>query len=61
MKSLSKYILNEGTTNRKDEQKWNEAVDLIGAEEFVNILFNYFNSDQISDIVDWLEQNGYFD
>lgn len=60
MKSLANFI-NEGTTNRKDEQKWDEAVDMIGAEEFVNILYKYLSADQISDIIGWLEQDGYFD
>lgn len=61
MKSLSKYILNEGTTNRRDDEKWEEAIELLGAEEFVNILYKYLSSDQISDIIGWLEQDGYFD
>ena len=60
MKSLANFI-NEGTTNRKDEQTWDEAVDMIGAEEFVNILYKYLSADQISDIIGWLEQDGYFD
>lgn len=61
MKSLSKYIFNEGTTNRRDDEKWEEALELLGAEEFVNILYKYLSADQISDIIGWLEQDGYFD
>ena len=53
-----KRVLKEGmTTDNPVYDKWYEAKDLLGAEEMLNAIWNYLDSSQIEQIIEWLDQD----
>ena len=49
--------INEGTTYDDTIQKWELLKEQIGCEQMVNEIFNYLNSDQLEQLVEWFNQD----
>lgn len=50
-------ILNEGTTNKRDADKFYEIIEQFEINELADILFNYFSSDEIEEFIAFMERN----
>lgn len=49
--------INEGTSFDDTIQKWELLKEQIGCEQMVNEIFNYLNSDQLEQLVEWFNQD----
>lgn len=49
--------LNEGTTFDDTIQKWELLKEQVGCEQMVEDIFNYLNSDQLDQLVEWFNQD----
>lgn len=49
--------INEGTTYDDTIQKWELLKEQIGCEQMVNEIFNYLNSNQLEQLVEWFNQD----
>lgn len=49
--------INEGTTSDDTIQKWELLKEQIGCEQMVNEIFNYLNSNQLEQLVEWFNQD----
>lgn len=55
--SLKKVIKEGMTTDNPVYNKWYEAKDLLGAEQMLDAIWNYLDSSQIEQIIEWLDQD----
>lgn len=49
--------INEGTTFDDTIQKWELLKEQVGCEQMVEDIFNYLNSDQLDQLVEWFNQD----
>lgn len=49
--------INEGTTFEDTIQKWEMLKEQVGCEQMVEDIFNYLNSDQLDQLVEWFNQD----
>lgn len=54
-------VINEGTSSSDSISKWNECVEVIGAEQMLQCIFKWSNSDQIDQWLEWFEEEGWVD
>lgn len=63
MASVLKRVLKEGTTETSDLSTWEDYKEMIGADAMLDLIYNYLNSDQIRDLLDYigsqLDADGY--
>lgn len=52
-----KKVIKEGTTDQSVYNKWDEMIEQMGADAVLSELYNYLNSDQIEDFIEWMERN----
>lgn len=50
-----KRVLKEGTTEMSDIEKWDELKEMMGSDQMLDAIFQYLDSDQISDILEELD------
>ena len=49
--------INEGTTFEDTIQKWEILKEQLGCEQMVDCIFDYLNSDQLDQLVEWFNQD----
>lgn len=49
--------INEGTTFDDTIQKWEMLKEQLGCEQMVDCIFDYLNSDQLDQLVEWFNQD----
>lgn len=49
--------INEGTTFEDTIQKWEMLKEQLGCEQMVDCIFDYLNSDQLDQLVEWFNQD----
>lgn len=49
--------INEGTTFEDTIQKWEMLKEQVGCEQMVEDIFNYLNSDQLDQLVEWFNED----
>lgn len=49
--------INEGTSFEDTIQKWEMLKEQVGCEQMVEDIFNYLNSDQLDQLVEWFNQD----
>jgi hypothetical protein len=49
--------INEGTSFEDTIQKWELLKEQVGCEQMVEDIFNYLNSDQLDQLVEWFNQD----
>lgn len=49
--------INEGTTFDDTIQKWELLKEQVGCEQMVEDIFNYLNSDQLDQLLEWFNQD----
>ena len=49
--------INEGTTFDDIIQKWELLKEQVGCEQMVDCIFDYLNSDQLDQLVEWFNQD----
>ena len=49
--------INEGTTFDDTIQKWELLKEQVGCEQMVDCIFDYLNSDQLDQLVEWFNQD----
>jgi len=54
-------VLKEGTTDQEVLNKWDWIMEVVGAEQMLNCIYNWCNSDQLAQFITWFEEEGYLD
>ena len=49
--------INEGTSFEDTIQKWEMLKEQLGCEQMVDCIFDYLNSDQLDQLVEWFNQD----
>ena len=49
--------LKEGTTSQDALQKWEDAKNILGADQMLDAFQNYMSSDQIDQMLEWLNDD----
>lgn len=52
-------VMNEGSTDQQLYNQWLDIIEQIGAEKFLDVIWNCLNSDQISSIIKLAIKNEY--
>lgn len=61
IRSNVKRALNEGSLDQTLSDKWSDIIENIGAEAFLNNIWNWLSSDQLEQIVEYAAQDGLID
>lgn len=61
IRSNVKRALNEGSTDNSLYNKWMEIIENVGAEAFLDNIWNWLSSDQLEQIVEYAIQDGLID
>lgn len=61
IRSNVKRALNEGSTDQTLYNKWLDIIDNVGAEAFLDNIWNWLSSDQLEQIVEYAIQDGLID
>ena len=61
IRSNVKRALNEGSTDQTLYNKWMDIIDNVGAEAFLDNIWNWLSSDQLEQIVEYAIQDGLID
>ena len=61
IRSNVKRALNEGSTDQTLYNKWMDIVENVGAEAFLDNIWNWLSSDQLEQIVEYAIQDGLID
>ena len=57
-----KKVLNEGmTVDNPALEKWEYLKDTVGAERMLDCIFQWSDSSQIAEWIQWFEEEGYLD
>lgn len=52
-----KKVIKEGSPDWSVYNKWNDIIEMMGADAVLSELYNYLNSDQIEDFIEWMKKN----
>lgn len=61
IRSNVKRALNEGSTDNSLYNKWMDIIENVGAEAFLDNIWNWLSSDQLEQIVEYAAQDGLID
>ena len=64
LKESIKHVLKEGTADEAMNDRWERMIKMMGCDEIVSELYNYFSSDQLEDFMHSLDDDydlGLFD
>lgn len=61
IRSNVKRALNEGSTDNSLYNKWMDIIENVGAEAFLDNIWNWLSSDQLEQIVEYAIQDGLID
>lgn len=61
IRSNVKRALNEGSTDNSLYNKWLDIIENVGAEAFLDNIWNWLSSDQLEQIVEYAAQDGLID
>ena len=61
IRSNVKRALNEGSTDQTLYNKWMDIIENVGAEAFLDNIWNWLSSDQLEQIVEYAIQDGLID
>ena len=54
MESVTKRILKEGSADTQDYVTWDKIEQMIGAQQMLQMIWNYLDVDQIRDLLHYL-------
>lgn len=57
--SRRRQMVKEATTDHSIRDKWNEAIDVNGADVILEAIYQYLTADQIAKLVELLDRDGY--
>lgn len=56
MNTVLRRVLKEGSIETSDGQSWNDLRDMIGADKMLEAVWNYLDSDQIQDLIQYIRK-----
>lgn len=64
MKDLKEFILNEGWTGSEGNKAYDKILGVwenMEKEDILQLIWNYFSSDQLKNLYKWMDDDGYFE